>query len=68
MMTSFAVFSQQKDSYSKQLSSLIEEYQNHRGYDRKAYPLGNYSKDYYKSEAEFAEKILEKLSNINTEN
>ena len=68
LMTSFAVFSQQKDSYSKQLSSLIEEYQNHRGYDRKAYPLGNYSKDYYKSEAEFAEKISEKLSNINTEN
>ena len=67
LMTSFAVFSQQKDSYSKQLSSLIEEYQNHRGYDRKAYPLGNYSKDYYKSEAEFAEKISEKLSNINTE-
>ena len=68
LMTNFTVFSQQNDLYSKQLSSLIEEYQNHKGYDREAYPLGNYSKDYYKSEAEFAEKISEKLSNINTEN
>jgi uncharacterized protein (DUF885 family) len=67
-MINSSVFSQQNESYSKQLSSLIEEYQSHKGYDREEYPLGNYSRAYYKSEAEFAEKIVEKLSKISIEN
>jgi len=68
LVISFPFFSQQSDLYSKQLSSLIEEYQKHRGYDREEYPLGNYARSYYQSEAEFAAEISEKLSAISIEN
>lgn len=68
LVISFPIFSQQSDLYSKQLLSLIEEYQKHRGYDREEYPLGNYARSYYQSEAEFAAEISEKLSAISIEN
>lgn len=48
------------------LDSLIKRHEQHDGYDRKIYPLGLYTKEYYKSEAEFAQKTLENLSKINT--
>jgi uncharacterized protein (DUF885 family) len=53
---------------STALDSLINSYQAHEGYDRKVFPLGLYTKEYYKSEAEFAQKILDELSKINTTN
>jgi uncharacterized protein (DUF885 family) len=68
LVINFSIFSQQIDVNSKQLSSIIEEYQNHKGYNRDEFPLGNYSRDYYKSEAEFAQKIAQKLSKIDTKN
>jgi uncharacterized protein (DUF885 family) len=68
LVISFPIFSQQSDLYSKQLLSLIEEYQKHRGYDREEYPLGNYARSHYQSEAEFAAEISEKLSAISIEN
>jgi uncharacterized protein (DUF885 family) len=68
LLINFSIFSQQIDVNSKQLSSIIEEYQNHKGYNRDEFPLGNYSRDYYKSEAEFAQKIAQKLSKIDTKN
>ena len=40
------------------------EYQNHEAYDYKDYPLGNFSEEYFRSEKEFAENLLVKLSNI----
>ena len=46
------------------LDSLIKRYEQHDGYDRKIYPLGLYTKAYYKSEAEFAQKTLNELSKI----
>ena len=50
------------------LDSLIQSYQDHKGYDQKQYPLGLYTKEYYKSEAEFAQKTLDKLLEIDTTN
>tara|TARA_R110000868_G_scaffold89492_3_gene249100 strand:- start:8735 stop:10471 length:1737 start_codon:yes stop_codon:yes gene_type:complete len=49
----------------KTLQSLIKEYQDHEGYDKKTHPLGLFAKDYFKSEAEFAQITLDKLSKIN---
>ena len=52
---------------SVQLDSIINSYQDHEGYDRKAYPLGLFTKEYYKAEAEFAQAKLDELSKINIE-
>ena len=46
------------------LEGIIEEYQNHEGYDYDEYPLGNFSEDYFKNEKEFAENLLSKMSKI----
>ena len=46
------------------LDGIIEEYQNHEGYDYDEYPLGNFSEDYFKNEKEFAENLLSKMSKI----
>ena len=51
---------------SVQLDSIINSYQNHQGYDRKTYPLGLFTKEYFKAEAEFAQSKLDELSNLNT--
>jgi len=56
-----------QDSSSIQLDSIINSYQNHKGYDRKVYPLGLYTKEYYKAEAEFAQSKLDELSKVNSE-
>ncbi|MEO9077357.1 MAG: DUF885 domain-containing protein [Gelidibacter sp.] len=48
------------------LDSLIKKYEQHEGYDRKVYPLGLYTKNYFKSEAAFAKKTLDELSEIDT--
>ncbi|WP_204344108.1 DUF885 domain-containing protein [Psychroserpens algicola] len=50
---------------TKDLTQIINSYQDHEGYDKNAYPLGLFTKDYYKSEAEFAKTKLEELSHIN---
>lgn len=47
------------------LDSIIQTYQTHKGYDREVYPLGLYTETYYKQKAEFAEKILTDLAEIN---
>jgi uncharacterized protein (DUF885 family) len=46
------------------LEVIIEEYQNHEGYDYDEYPLGNFSEGYFKNEKEFAENLLSKMSKI----
>jgi uncharacterized protein (DUF885 family) len=51
---------------AQQLDSVISTYHNHKGYDREAYPLGLYTEDYYKKEAEFAQKLLSDLAEIDT--
>ena len=49
------------------LEAIIQEYQNYESYDNEEYPLGNFSPEYFKSEKEFAENILLKLSKIDTD-
>jgi len=55
------------NSNSEQLKAIIDNYQDHVGYDRNEYPLGVFTKEYYKSEAEFAQIKLEELSKIEPE-
>ena len=47
------------------LNSIIKGYQDHEGYDKTTYPLGLYTKDYFKQESEFAQNTLDELSKIN---
>ena len=56
------------DNDSKSLDKIITEFQNRISYDSKDYPLGLYTRDYYKSESEYSKKKLEELSFINYDN
>ena len=58
----FIIFS--CDRENEKLEIIIQEYQNHEAYDYKDYPLGNFSEEYFRSEKEFAENLLIKLSHI----
>ena len=58
----FLIFS--CDRENEKLEIIIQEYQNHEAYDYKDYPLGNFSEEYFRSEKEFAENLLVKLSYI----
>ena len=58
----FLIFS--CDRENEKLEIIIQEYQNHEAYDYKDYPLGNFSEEYFRSEKEFAENLLIKLSRI----
>ena len=68
MLFLFGVNAASSQNTSKSLDSLIKRYEQHEGYDRNTYPLGLFTKDYFKAEAEFAEKILNQLSEIDTTN
>jgi len=58
----FLIFS--CDRENEKLEIIIQEYQNHEAYDYKDYPLGNFSEEHFRSEKEFAENLLVKLSYI----
>ena len=58
----FLIFSCEREN--EKLEIIIQEYQNHEAYDYKDYPLGNFSEEYFRSEKEFAENLLMKLSHI----
>jgi uncharacterized protein (DUF885 family) len=49
---------------SDKLDEIINEYQDHQGYDTEEYPLGLFTKEYYKSNAEYAQSTLDKLEKI----
>jgi hypothetical protein len=53
----------QKDSTA--LREVIEKVQDHKAYERDEYPLGLYTKNFFRREASFARKNLEKLQEIN---
>ncbi len=57
----------EKNNSSVVLENSINNYQDHEGYDHKAYPLGLFTSDYYKAEAEFAQSLLEKLKEVNVD-
>ncbi|MEZ7497011.1 DUF885 domain-containing protein [Leeuwenhoekiella aequorea] len=46
------------------LDSIISEYQQHRDYDRKEFPLGRYDEQLPKERADFATGLLSKLDKI----
>ena len=58
----FLIFSCEREN--EKLEIIIQEYQNHEAYDYKDYPLGNFSEEHFRSEKEFAENLLIKLSHI----
>ncbi|TDU43094.1 uncharacterized protein (DUF885 family) [Gelidibacter sediminis] len=49
---------------SDSLNNLIKIYEEHEGYDRKEFPLGLFTAEYFKAEADFAQQTLTKLSQI----
>ena len=53
-----------KENSSQLLTSIVNEYQDHEGYDEKEYPLGLFTKKFYQSESDFAKTILTKLSEV----
>lgn len=57
-----------KKNASEELTKVIVNYENRKGYDEKQYPLGLFTKEYYKNEAEYAQKTIDTLSKIATDN
>ncbi|MFS4492036.1 DUF885 domain-containing protein [Maribacter sp. 2308TA10-17] len=49
------------------LQGIITSYENHESHDEDKYPLGLYTKEHYKSEADFAQSMLEDLGKIETQ-
>ena len=52
------------ESSKKQLEKIIKSYEKHEGYDRQKFPLGLYTKEYYKAEADFAASLLKEFECI----
>ena len=63
----FSIQQVQSQNPSEALKQVIEEVQEHEGYDRNRYPLGLYTREYYFNEAEFARERLKELEKINKE-
>ena len=49
---------------SLELNKIIDGFQKHKGYDEVTYPLGLFTEEYYRSEAEYAKEELEKLAGM----
>ncbi len=49
------------------LNEIIETYEGHEGYDHTEFPLGLFTKEYYKEEADFAKLQLDALATIQPE-
>ncbi|MEP6261011.1 MAG: DUF885 domain-containing protein [Gillisia sp.] len=58
----FPQISAQTDS--SKLGEIISQVQNRKSYDKKEYPLGIFTKDHYRREAQFAKDRLEQLNKI----
>ena len=52
------------DDPAKQLNSIIINYQDYESYDKKEFPLGLFTKERYKAEAEFAQTTLNQLAKV----
>ncbi|MBG7612724.1 DUF885 domain-containing protein [Polaribacter sp. BAL334] len=52
------------ESSKKQLEKIIKSYEKHEGFDRQKFPLGLYTKEYYKAEADFAASLLKEFECI----
>ena len=49
---------------STELAMLIKSYEDRKSYDRDKYPLGLYTREYYKAEADYAEDQLQNFACI----
>ncbi|NNF83234.1 MAG: DUF885 domain-containing protein, partial [Flavobacteriaceae bacterium] len=52
------------NAVSDQLNAIINEYQEHEGYNDSIYPLGLFTAEYYKQEADFSQGLMDKLQDI----
>ncbi|MCF6348045.1 MAG: DUF885 domain-containing protein [Flavobacteriaceae bacterium] len=55
---------QNNNNSSITLDKIINTCQDHKGYDKEEYPLGLFTKEYFKGEADFASQQLELLEKI----
>lgn len=51
---------------SESLANIIKVYQDHEGYDKDKYPMGLFTRAYFKKEAEFADSLLRKLEVVDS--
>ncbi len=49
---------------SDELTQIIRTFENHKPYERSEFPLGLYTEDHYKDEAQFAKRMLHDLEDI----
>ncbi|MBJ2174861.1 DUF885 domain-containing protein [Aureibaculum sp. A20] len=59
---------QQAKNSSAQLDKIVNEYQDHKGYDKEEFPLGLFTKKFYQKEADYAKEQLNLLNEINEKN
>ncbi|MCB0473649.1 MAG: DUF885 domain-containing protein [Flavobacteriaceae bacterium] len=55
-----------KENEAAKLDTIISEYQDHKGYDEKAFPLGVFTESYFQKEADFAQRKLDILRHIDS--
>ena len=59
-LTSFYANGQDKcKNSSTELASLIKSHQERRSFDRSQYPLGLYTREHYKAEADYAKSQMQ---------
>jgi uncharacterized protein (DUF885 family) len=56
----------QQETATVQLQKIIEDYQDHKGYDPAQYPLGLHTKAYHQAEADYATTLQARLNEIET--
>ncbi|MBT8267079.1 MAG: DUF885 domain-containing protein [Bacteroidia bacterium] len=59
---------EQNDSKANPLNELITEYQDYESYEEDDYPLGLFTREHYKKEAEYAKSKLDELSKLDLSN
>ncbi|NND62646.1 MAG: DUF885 domain-containing protein [Flavobacteriaceae bacterium] len=68
LMISVFIFSEKLEAQitleSKTLQEIIEQVENYEGYDSKEYPMGLYTKEYFETEANFANMQLKRLKEL----
>lgn len=65
VLVSLMLMSFQKETPSEKLATIITNYQDRESYDEDEFPLGLFTEEHYKFEANYAKDLLDKLSEIN---
>lgn len=64
LLTCFGCKKGEANATAGTLDEIIQEYQDHVGYDHDEYPLGLYKQEYYQAEAALAKSYLDRLQAI----